>query len=114
MAIHVTIVVRVAPGIIKAIDKVRWSFFWSSTESTSGGQCRVAWRAVTRPLELGGLGVLDLTMLGCALRLRWEWLTCTYPNRFSTVVTSKPEWIVRAMFEASTSVQVDNGRHALF
>jgi hypothetical protein len=69
---------------------------------------------VARPLELGGLGVLNLTMMGYALMLRWECLARTDPDRMSSVITSKPERIVCAMYEASTSVQVDNGRQTLF
>jgi hypothetical protein len=91
MVVHVAIVVRVTPGIIKAIDKVRQSLIWSGMELAFGGQCRVAWRAVTRPLELGSLSILDLTTLGYALRLHWEWLTQIEPDSLSTVVTSKPE-----------------------
>jgi hypothetical protein len=33
------------------------------------GQCMVAWQKVTQPVELGGLGVLDLDVFGHALRL---------------------------------------------
>jgi hypothetical protein len=32
-----------------------------------GGRCLVTWSKVTRPAELGGMGVLDLTTLGYAL-----------------------------------------------
>jgi hypothetical protein len=74
----------------------------------------VAWSKVTQPTELGGLGVLDLTTLGYALRLRWEWLTRTDSERLWTSLPHKNDHIVRAMFEASTSVQVGSGTRALF
>jgi hypothetical protein len=34
----------------------------------------VAWSKVTRPKELGGLGISDLQNLNWALRVRWLWL----------------------------------------
>jgi hypothetical protein len=39
-----------------------------------GGKCLVSWDQVQRPLSLGGLGVLDLRMMGMSLRLHWLWL----------------------------------------
>jgi hypothetical protein len=51
------------------MDKIRCDFIWTGTDTTLGGQCLVAWSKVARPVELGGLGVLDLTTLGYALRL---------------------------------------------
>jgi hypothetical protein len=43
---------------------------WTGPDNALGGQCMVALSKVTRPVELGGLGVQDLTSLGYALRLR--------------------------------------------
>jgi hypothetical protein len=47
-------------------------------DTVQGGKCMVAWKHVTRSVELGGLRVLNLTTLGYALHLRWEWLARTY------------------------------------
>jgi hypothetical protein len=69
---------------------------------------------VTLPVDLGGLGVLDLTTLGYALRLRWEWQAKTLPDKPWVSLSSKLERDVQAMFQASTSVQIGNGRRALF
>jgi hypothetical protein len=74
----------------------------------------VAWSRVTRPQELGGLGVLDLTTLGYVLQLRWSWLARTDPGLSWSALPAREEPLVCAMFEASTTVQVDNGRCALF
>jgi hypothetical protein len=107
MPVHVIIVVQVAPGIIKEINRVMRSFIWTGTHLASGGQCRVAWSAVTSPVELGGLGVVDLTTLGYTLCLQWVWLACTDPERMSSMPiagASKSEQIGMAMFDASTSV----------
>jgi hypothetical protein len=67
---HVTMAVKVAPWINKAVDKLRNAFIWTGTDTVQGVKCLVAWSRVTRPSELGGLGVLDLTTLGYALCLR--------------------------------------------
>jgi hypothetical protein len=69
--VHVSITVQVHPWIIKMVDKFRRAFTWVGTEIVQGGQCLVTWSKVTKPKELGGLGVLDLTTLGYALQLRW-------------------------------------------
>jgi hypothetical protein len=58
--------------------------------------------------------VLDLTTLGYALRLRWEWLARTEPQHLWTQLPSHAERIVRAMFEVSVTVQLGDGARALF
>jgi hypothetical protein len=45
------------------------------TDTMQAGKCLVAWPYIHRPLELGGLGVLDLKTFGMALHLRWLWLS---------------------------------------
>jgi hypothetical protein len=40
----------------------------------SGGYCLVVWSKVMQPVELGELGVLDLTTYGYVFCMRWEWL----------------------------------------
>jgi hypothetical protein len=69
--IHVLIVVKVSPWIIKMVDKLRRAFIWTNFDMVQGGQCIVAWRRVIRLVELGGLGVLDLSTLDYTLRLHW-------------------------------------------
>jgi hypothetical protein len=52
-------------------------------------------------MKLGGLGVLDLIMLGYALHLRWEWLQRIEPDCMWTALPSKNDQIIQAMFDAS-------------
>jgi hypothetical protein len=66
---HVSIAVKVSPWIYEEIDKIRRAFISTGSNSASSDQCKVAWVRVTRPKELGGLGILDLTMLKYVLRL---------------------------------------------
>jgi hypothetical protein len=35
----------------------------------------------TRPLGLGGIGVLNLELMGWSLQIRWLWFMKTKPNR---------------------------------
>ncbi|CAD6258634.1 unnamed protein product [Miscanthus lutarioriparius] len=57
----------------KKIDKIRRSFLWKGEENANGGHCLVNWPTVTRPKDLGGLGVSDFDRFGRALWLRWLW-----------------------------------------
>jgi hypothetical protein len=103
-----------SPWIYKEIDKLRRAFIWTGSDTTNGGQCKVAWSRVARPQELGRLGVLDLMMIGYALRLRWSWLARTDSDRCWSALPAWEERLVHAMFEASTTVHVGNDRSALF
>jgi hypothetical protein len=58
----------------KAIDKIQRSYFWRGHKEAKGGHCLVASDKVCRPIEMGGLGILNIKMLGWALRTRWLWL----------------------------------------
>jgi hypothetical protein len=55
MLVHTSIVVKVDPWIIRAVDRLRRGFIWTGSDFTSGDQCMVAWRSVARPVELGSL-----------------------------------------------------------
>jgi hypothetical protein len=112
--VHVSIGLKVDPWIIRMVDKFRRAFIWAGSNSVQGGHCLVAWQKVTRPMELGGLGVLDLTILGYALRLWWEWQAKTTPDKPWASFATKPERAVQAMFEASVTVDVGYGHRALF
>ena len=79
--VHTALAISLSPWVIQCIDKRRQAFLWKGADSVSGGHCLLAWPKVCRPADLGGLGLPDLTIQGCALRMRWLWLKRTDPNR---------------------------------
>jgi hypothetical protein len=81
MVIYLAMALDLPPWAFKAIDKIRRGFLWKGKKDVIGGHCLVAWPKVTRPPNLGGLGITNLQQLGWALRLRWPWLQKTEPNK---------------------------------
>ncbi|RLM65542.1 uncharacterized protein C2845_PM16G03340 [Panicum miliaceum] len=66
---------------IKRIDRIRRNFLWRGEDVARGGHCKVNWKRVCHPKNLGGLGIPDLANFARALRLRWLWLKWTDNNR---------------------------------
>jgi hypothetical protein len=62
------------------MDKIRQSYFWRGHKEAKGGHCLVAWDKVCRPIDLRGLDISNLRLLGWALRARWLWLKKTEPH----------------------------------
>ena len=81
MLIYLLLALDLPAGTLQAIDKIRRGFLWKGRKDVRGGHCLIAWPKVTRPPELGGLGISDLQSLGWALRLRWMWLQKTEPEK---------------------------------
>jgi hypothetical protein len=78
MPIYTPINLELQIWLLKGMTKLMKGFLWSGTEveqgGGGGGKCLVAWSKVQRPLELGGMGVLDLQLMDRALHTRWLWL----------------------------------------
>jgi hypothetical protein len=81
MLIYIAMAVDLPQWAHKAMDKICRSYFWRGHKEAKGGHCLVAWDAVCRPLQLGGLGISNLKNLGWALRVRWLWLQKTEAHR---------------------------------
>jgi hypothetical protein len=111
---HISIAVKLSPSTLRGIDKIRQGFIWCGTSSAFGGWCKVAWPNVTRTIELGRLGVPDLTTLGHALCLCWAWFARVDPNRSWSALPNHGDKIEKAIFEASTSVMVGSGNDTWF
>ena len=80
----------------------------------NGGCCLVAWEKVAQPINLGGLGILNLHVMGWALQIRWLWLAKTDSSRAWTCLEIPAQPQVKAMFSISVKSQVGNGRNTLF
>jgi hypothetical protein len=78
------------------------------------GKHLVAWSRVQHPLLLGGLGVLDMRLLGVALRVLWLWLLKTDPNWAWTSLPYPSDSLSKALFEASVEWRLGNGDSFLF
>jgi hypothetical protein len=73
VSIHVATNIELPPWLLKAFRKIVTAFLWLGEEDNKGG-CLVAWQQVQCPMQLSGLGVLDLQRQGVALCLGWCWL----------------------------------------
>jgi hypothetical protein len=112
--IHVSILTCLSPWATERIDKIRRAFLWTGKETAGGGHYRLAWQTVCSPTNYGGLGMIDLRPFGFALRLRWEWLKRVKPDKGWARLPAKQEHGVHAMFIASCSVQLGDGKSASF
>jgi hypothetical protein len=63
MLIYLVLALDLPTGTLQAIDKIRRGSLWKGRKDVRGGHCLIAWPKVTRPPELGGLGISDLQNL---------------------------------------------------
>jgi hypothetical protein len=80
-SVHHLLIAEAPRWLLEEMGKSFRGFYWAAKERANGGQCIVAWNQVCRPRAYGGLGVKDLRVQGLALRVRWEWLKRTDPDR---------------------------------
>jgi hypothetical protein len=57
MLIHIATALDLPPWCLKAVDKLRQNFLWRGRKKANVGHCLIAWPKVSRPKELGGLGI---------------------------------------------------------
>jgi hypothetical protein len=94
---------------VAQIDKLRRAWLWAASDVCNPGQCKVSWKLVCRPREVGGLGVLDLKRFNNALRLRWIWLAKTGADKPWKGLLEKPSPSDQALFASMTEVTIGNG-----
>jgi hypothetical protein len=112
--IYFATVLELPPWCLKAVDKIRRNFLWRGRKETNGGHCLIAWPKVSRPKELGGLGILDLQKFGWALRVRWLWLSKTEPNKPWAAFPVTIHGNAKALFAFAITTTVGNGAHTKF
>jgi hypothetical protein len=112
--VYTSISLGLPPWLLKALRKLMTAFLWTGTDVVQGGKCLVAWKRVQRPLHLGGLGVLDINLLGTALRARWLWLRYMEPGRPWASMSSAEDKQTTAFFFASVRFRLGSGTTFLF
>jgi hypothetical protein len=80
----------------------------------NGGTCLVAWDKVQRPLDLGGLGILNLEYLSWALQIRWLWLQKTGDARAWKGLQIPVHANAFALFLVAINTVIGNGTNTLF
>jgi hypothetical protein len=112
--IHTSISVGLPQWVIKSLIKIIKAFLWTGSNVVQGGKCLVAWGGVQRPLDLGGLGILDQNHFGMALRGRWLWLRRMDTSRDWGSLTIQEDQATTAFFQASLAVRLGDGTSLLF
>jgi hypothetical protein len=74
----------------------------------------ITWLKVTRPKELGGLGIPDLRNLNGALRLRWLWLRKTEPKKPWASFPFQANDDLKAFFSMAVVTKIGDGTNTLF
>jgi hypothetical protein len=114
MPIHTCIVVGIPPWLLKALQKLMTTFLWIDTDMVQAGKCLVAWKRVQRPLQLGGLGVMDLELLGIALHTHWLWLRYMDRSHPWASMHFNEDKHTSAFFFASVRFMIADGATFLF
>jgi hypothetical protein len=112
--VYLFIAMNVPKWVICAIDKIRQGFLWKGRKDVKGVHCLVAWDKVTRPLDLGGLGIANLIYKSWALQAKWLWLIKTDPNRPWSGLDLPVQSQVRKLVASSMYTHVGNGKNTLF
>jgi len=114
MLIYLLLALDLPAKALEAIDKIRRGFLWKGRKDVRGGHCLIAWPKVTRPPNLGGLGISHLQFLGWALRLRCLWLQKIELDKPWAFLPVQAPPQVKAFFAISIISEVGNGKNTSF
>jgi hypothetical protein len=111
--VYLSIALNVLKWFIKTIDKFIKGFLWKRQAQANERCCLVALAKVTRPLDLGGLGIPNSEVMAWALQLRWQWLRKTRADRPWTdlELPSHPNSLVFFAIAIITEVGNENNTH---
>jgi hypothetical protein len=112
--IFLLIALKIPKWVINSTDKIRRGFIWKGRKEVNGGNCLVSWDIVTRPLDLGGLGISNLLYQSWALQAKWLWLEKTDPNKPWSGLDLPIQQHVKRFFTSSIVTLVGNGYNTLF
>jgi hypothetical protein len=71
IVIYYITVLNIPVEVLMNIDSIRRAFIWAACDKVTGGKCKVNWEAVCKPVEYGGIGILNLAKFSSALQMRW-------------------------------------------
>jgi hypothetical protein len=74
----------------------------------------ISWDKVSRPFDLGGLGIPNLLTMNWALQIHWLWLQKTAPSKPWSGLDLKISPQVRALFQAAVATTIGNGSTTFF
>ncbi|WVZ95285.1 hypothetical protein U9M48_041070 [Paspalum notatum var. saurae] len=114
LPVHTLTVVNVPKEVLEEIDKIRKRFLWEGNENLTGGKCKVNWPTVSRPLDLRGLGVLDIHRFARALRLRWLWRQWEDPDAPWVGPEIPCNDTDKHLFAAATRIEIGDGTKTSF
>lgn len=114
LATYMLSVHRLPVWVMKRLVKICRAWLWAGEQDCTVGKCHVSWALLSRPKELGGLGVLDLTKFGRALRLRWLWHAWTTPERPWVGSQLPCDEIDHELFAMATDIMIGCGNLARF
>ena len=114
IVIYYITVLRIPVEMLLKIDSIRRAFLWAASDKVTGGKCKVNWNMVCKPMEYGGLGILNLTKFASALRLRWLWAQWSDEPKPWMNLGSPCTQEDRDLFAAATVVTIGNGEKACF
>jgi hypothetical protein len=114
MPVYTFISIELPPWFLKALTKIMKAFLWSRTDQVQGGKCLVAWCRVQRPIDMGGLDIPDLKLLGIALHLRWLWLHHTDDSRSWSAMLIHVDKTSHDLFNASVKYVLGDDKPILF
>jgi hypothetical protein len=103
-----------APWLHKALQRIMIAFLWTGTNVLQAGKCLASWKQVQRPLQLEGLGVLDLKLFSIALRCRWLWLQHMAPDCTRSSLQTSKDSLTTAFFYSSVQFNLGDGETFLF
>jgi hypothetical protein len=114
MPVYTTISIELPLWLRKSMESIIKGFLWAGSKAVHGGKCLMAWARVQRPLHLGGMGVVDITLLGRALQTHWLWLRRTDPTRSWTGLPCQADSVTEDFFKASIICVVGNGENTFW
>jgi hypothetical protein len=107
--VYTSISISLLGWLLKAIQRILKAFLWSGSEVVQNRKYIVTWCRVQRPVNYGGLGVLDMRLLGIALQARSPWPHRADASRSWASLPPSKDVVTVAFFNASIHMSLGDG-----